>query len=104
MAYGYRAEILPKVCDVFLDAEKAKVLRHDQLHIAAQGHILIRGLAHTGIAALIDEATGYQEVRDKRALQAILDGYLQKAFAAWAIPDEFMKQMFRLRGWQWEGV
>jgi hypothetical protein len=25
-AYGYRAEILPKVCDVFLDAEKAKAL------------------------------------------------------------------------------
>lgn len=105
-AYGYRAELLPKVCDVFLDAEKAEALRHDQVHIAAQAHILIRGLAHTGIAALVDEATGYQEVRDRHALQAILDAYLQKEFAAWAkrFPDEFYEQMFRLRGWQWRGM
>ena len=105
-AYGYRAELLPKVCDVFLDAEKARALRHDQLHIAAQAHILIRGLAHTGIAALVDEATGYQEVRDKKALQAILDEYLRKEFAAWSkkFPDEFYQQMFRLRGWQWKGM
>jgi len=27
---------------------------------------------------LIDEATGYQEIKDKKALQAILDKYLRK--------------------------
>lgn len=37
--------------------------------------ILMRGLAHVGIVALVDEATGYQEVRDGMALQAILDAF-----------------------------
>ena len=62
----------------------------------------MRGLAHIGITALVDEATGYQEVREQRALQAILDQYLRSEFAVWAkrFPDEFYKQMFRLKGWK----
>ena len=105
-AFGYPAELLPKVCGVFLDAEEAGVLAHNQKHIAAKAHILIRGLAHIGITALVDEATGYQEIRDRLALQAILDAYLRKELAAWAkrFPDEFYQQMFRLRGWQWRGM
>jgi P63C domain len=56
--------------------------------------------------ALIDEATGYQEIRDRKALEAILDAYLRKEFAAWAkrFPDEFYQQIFRLRGWIWKGM
>jgi len=66
----------------------------------------MRGLAHVGIIALIDDVTGYQEIRDRLALQAILDAYLRKELAAWAkrFPDEFYQQMFRLRGWQWQGM
>lgn len=104
-AYGYPAEILPKVCDVFLDAEKAGVLSPNQKHIAERALLLMRGLAHIGIVALVDEATGYQEVRDRQALQAILDAFLRRELAAWAkrFPDEFYQQIFRLRGWQWKG-
>ena len=100
-AFGYAAELLPSVCGVFLAAERAGVLTHNQRHIAEQAKILVLGLAHVGIAGLVDEATGYQEVRDRRALQAILDRYLQKELAAWAkrFPDEFYKEMFRLKGW-----
>lgn len=105
-AFGYPAEILPKVCDVFLDADEVNALAQNQKHIAARAKILIRGLAHVGIVALVDEATGYQEVRDRLALQAILDAYLRKELAAWAkrFPDEFYQQMFRLKGWQWRGM
>src|SRR2546421_1440471 len=55
-------------------------------------------------SSLVDEATGYQEVRDRLALQEILDKFLRKEFAAWAkrFPDEFYKEMFRLRDWQWQ--
>ena len=60
-------------------------------------------LAHVGIVALVDEAAGYQEIRSKEALQALLDAFLQKEFAAWAkrFPDQFYKEMFRLRGLAW---
>ena len=68
--------------------------------------IFTRVFDKVGIIALVDEATGYQEIRDREALQAILDKYLRKDFAAWAkrFPDEFYQQMFRLRGWQWRGM
>lgn len=67
--------------------------------------MLVRGLAEVGIVALVDEATGYQEIRDKRALQEILDKFLRKTLAAWAkrFPDEFYWHIFRLKGWEWKG-
>jgi hypothetical protein len=103
---GLRADILPKVCEVWIDADRAGVLGSRQKVVAAKADILLRGMAHVGIIALVDEATGYQEIRDKRILQEILDKYLLKEFATWAkrFPDEFYKQMFRLRGWQWRGM
>ena len=75
-------------------------------HIVKACDILIRALAHVGIVALVDEATGYQDIRDRQALQKILDSYLAKELAAWAkrFPDEFYKQIFRLRGWEWRGI
>ena len=105
-AFGYSADLLPSVCDVFLDAEKQGALLSGQKHIAERAHILIRGLAHVGIVALIDEATGYQDVRDRQALQAILDALLRKELAAWAsrFPNEFYQEIFRLRGWEWRNI
>lgn len=105
-AFGYSADLLPKVCDVFLDAEKAGALLPGQKHIAERAHILIRGLAHVGIVALIDEATGYQDIRPRQALQAILDAFLRKELAAWAsrFPNEFYQEIFRLQGWEWRNI
>ena len=105
-AYGYEARLLPLVCEVYLAARRANVLMHNQTHIAEVCEVLVSALAQVGIVALVDEATGYQEVRDRRALQAILDQYLRQAFAAWAkrFPDDFYKEMFRLKGWTWKNM
>jgi hypothetical protein len=102
-AFGLEASCLPMLCDVWLEARKAGVLTRRQSRVAIQAEMLIRALAQVGIVALVDEATGYQELRDKKALQALLDKYLRKELAAWAkrFPDEFYKEMFRLRGWRW---
>jgi hypothetical protein len=103
---GLEATLLPKICEVWLKARDAKVLTKQQRGVAERADVLMRGLAHTGIIALVDEATGFQETRDKQALQAILDSFLRTELAAWAkkFPDEFYKQMFRLRGWVWKGM
>lgn len=106
MAFGYKAEILPMVCYAYIDADRAKALLATQAHVLKAAEIIIRGLATVGVIALIDEATGYQEVRDRLALQKILDAYIAGELAAWAkrFPDEFYKQLFRLKGWTWKGM
>lgn len=102
---GFEATLLPKVCEVWLRARDAKDLTKIQLPVADRADILMRGLAHTGIIALIDEATGYQDSRDRDALQEILNAFLRKELAAWAkrFPDEFYQQIYRLRNWIWKG-
>ena len=102
-AYGYPAELLPEVCEVFLKARDADVLTGGQEHIAVKADILVRGLAHIGITALVDEATGYQEVRDRLALQKILEKYIARELLPWTkrFPDEFYQLMFKLKDWQY---
>jgi hypothetical protein len=100
IAYGYDATILADICEAVLKARDARVLMKQQEHIAAQCEILVRGFARVGIIALVDEATGYQEIRDRLALQAILEKYLTDEWAKWTktFPDEFYIQLFRLKG------
>jgi hypothetical protein len=103
---GYIADILPAICEVYLRARDEGKLTRPQEAIAKQCEILVRGLSRIGIIALVDEATGYQEIRDRFALQAILDEFIAKEFAAWAkrFPNEFYQEIFRLRGWVWKGM
>lgn len=103
---GFRAEILPSVCEVYLRARDAGALKAGQGTVATQCEILVRGLSQIGIIALVDEATGYQDVRDRQALQAILDKYLTDEWAAWTktFPDEYYKELFRLRGMPYPSV
>jgi len=103
---GYPAELLPQICEVWLSARDAGVLNRQQETKCKQAELLIRGLAHIGIIALVDEATNFQEIRDKLTLQKILDKYLLKEFAKWSkrFPDEFYMLMFKLKGWQWKGM
>ena len=106
LADGIKAEIIPNICDVWLDAKEHRKLGVRQKEIADKALLLMRALAHVGIIALVDEATGYQDVRDRRALHEILDLYLLAERAKWAkrFPDDFYKQIFRLRRWPWRGM
>lgn len=99
---GYRAEILPMVCEVYLDARNEGVLLKNQQDTARAAETLIRGLARVGIIALVDEATGYQEVRARQELQKILEAYVQAEFRPWlrTFPDEFFSEIYRLHGWE----
>lgn len=105
-SHGFEGEDIVDICRMYMRARKAKALLPNQIHLAEQSEIIVLSLAKVGIASLIDEATGYQEVRDRGALQALLDRYLRQEFAAWTkrFPDEFFKEMFRLRGWTYPTV
>lgn len=99
-ASGYNAELLPDVCEVYLAARQAGALPPNQQHVAVAAEVLVRGLARVGIIALVDEATGYQELRTKNALEKILEDYVDRELQPYlkTFPTDFYKEMFRLKG------
>ncbi len=103
LAYGYEATALADLCDAVLAARKDGRLNYQQEHIAAQCEILVRAFARVGIIALVDEATGYQDIRAKNALADILEKFVAKELRKWVktFPTDFYKEMFRLRGWEY---
>ncbi len=100
-AFGIKAELVPAICEVWLKARAADKLTKHQHRIAMQAELLTRGLAHVGIIALVDEATGYQDDRDRQALAKILEAFVTKELRKWVstFPSDYYKELFRLRGW-----
>lgn len=98
-ANGYRAEVLPQVCEAWLAARSGGALLPSQDQIARAAEIIVRGLARIGIIALVDEATGYQDVRARDALAKILEAYVADELQPWVktFDVDFYKEMFRLR-------
>ncbi len=102
-AYGYPATLLADICDAVIEARNAGALQKQQLHIADRCNLLMRGFARIGIIGLVDEATGYQEIRARNALAKILERFLAEDLQPWTMtfPLEFYRQIFRLRDWPW---
>lgn len=100
LAHGIKADIIPRICDVWLDAEQEGKLGSRQKKIAEKAKLMMRALAHVGIIALVDEATGYQRDRASDALSEILEAFIAKELQPWVktFPDEFYDELFRLRG------
>lgn len=103
---GYPADILPKVCEVWLRAREANAIQASQQPKALKAEMMMRGLAHIGIVSLVDEVTGYQDERERDSLHKLLEVYLAEEKLTWAkrFPDEFYKQIYRLKGWKWPSV
>ena len=102
LAYGYEAEILAHLCEAVLKARELGLLQKQQMHIATRCEILLRGFARVGIVALVDEVTGYEKVRDRMDVHRILEAYIAQELLPWTkrFPDEFYRELFRLRGWE----
>lgn len=99
-AHGYEAIILTEFCDVVLEARKEGKLLKQQENIAKQCEIILRGLAQVGIIALVDEATGYQDIRARDALAKILETFVAKELQKWikTFPSDYYRELYRLRG------
>jgi hypothetical protein len=100
VAHGYEATVLIEVCDLYLQARKLKELRGRQLALATQAEIVVRSSAKVGIIALIDEATGFQQVRERRALQLKLQAFIAEEMQDWVkmFPEDFWLELARLEG------
>ena len=78
-----------------------KFSKSQRKHIAKRCDILLRGFAKVGIIALVDEATGYQRIREERALATILERFIAKELQPWTktFPYEFYEQIYKLKRW-----
>lgn len=103
-AQGYRAEILPLIFDVYIAADDAGDLVGKQRDIADQARILKKALGKIAIISLVDEATGYQKVRARNELQAILSAYIAEELLPWTkrFPDSYYEQIHRVWGWEYK--
>lgn len=105
-ARGIDATVIPDVCNVWMEARTAQALSPRGIRTAELASVILRGLATVGIVALVDEATGYQDLRARDALAKILEAFVQKELRKWVktFPPEFYKEMFRLRNLPYTGT
>ena len=100
IASGWEATGLIEICEKYLEAKEQNLLKRSQYHLAIQAGIVMRACAKVGIIALIDEATGFQQVRKRRALQIKLQAFIAEEMQDWArmFPPEFWFELARLEG------
>lgn len=97
---GYNAELLVDMCEIYLQARRDNALTESQSKLAVQAEILQSAFARVGIAAIVDEATGYQKVRTNDALRLLLARYVAEGLQPWVktFSDSFFHQLDRLYG------
>lgn len=98
-ANGYDATLLIDICSSILNAKDKITLTPVQKRIAKQCDIIVRSVAKVGIIALVDEATGYQEEREKNELSEILQKFIADELQNWVhtFPLTFYKELYRIR-------
>ena len=105
------ASLFVDICKAYINAQRAGLFTdkngllprkwEKQNDIADKLYMIMAAFAKVGIIAFIDEITGYQEERDRDELSILLSLYLTEERLAWAkmFPDEFYKQIYRLKNW-----
>lgn len=102
VAKGVTAETFLEICSAYVSAlADGAHLTEKQTTTAINCSILLSACAKTGLIALIDEATGYQYLRESDALQVKIRAFISDELRAWekTFPDELWEEFGRLTGW-----
>lgn len=97
---GFKADLLPKVCDVYLKARDAGVVHASQTRAVKEADVLMRALATVGITALIDEATGYIKDKKKAEYIEIFKKFVADEAREWQkeFPEPFFDMIYKIYG------
>jgi hypothetical protein len=100
LGHGYEAEVLVEVCKSVIRADEQGKLTVAQKPLADQARILLNAFAKVGVTALIDEATGFQQVRGPTALRLLVQQYIEEEKREWdkQFPDDYYDQLNRIYG------
>lgn len=98
--HGYEATVLVDICKAIIRASEAGKLTSAQHGLVAQATTLLNAFAKVGVTALIDEATGFQQVRDPQALRLLVQQYIEEEKREWEklFPDEYYDELNRIYG------
>jgi P63C domain len=100
LGHGYEADVLVEVCKAIVRAADAEKLTASQSALALQAKILLNAFAKVGVTALIDEATGFQEIRQPDALRLLVQQYIEIEKREWEkqFPDDYYNELNRIYG------
>lgn len=100
-ALGRDAEFLVELCQAYAEALASGELRANQLQVAARATKLLGAFGKVGIIALVDEATGYQSIRDRFELS----GYFRDELGEWQrmFQPELVAELCRLHRKPYDG-
>ncbi len=103
-AFGYAAKLLPGVCWVYQDALVAGVLLKSQSHIGVACRDFLKSLTNYAIEDLIDQATGFDDLRKREAINRIIEQFVRKDALPWVrmFDLEFYRLIYRLNGWPFD--
>jgi hypothetical protein len=98
-ANGIKAELIPKILEVWVKADDAGKLTKPQKPFGVLARAILGGLGKVAIVALIDEATGFEDIRTKNTLAEILEDWVAKELRQWVgtFPLSFFKALCRLK-------
>lgn len=104
IGYGYRARLLPDVCWVYQDAMLAGKLLANQQHIGEACRAFLKALTNYAIEDLVDQATGFDDLRKREAINRILEKYCREDALPWVkmFDLDFYRQVYRLNNWPFD--
>lgn len=91
-AHGYEGSVLIEICDAIWEANRLKKLGPHQGALAKQAEIILRSAAKVGIAALIDEATGFTKDKWRDEYRELFREFIRNEHRKWE--REFPDQLF----------
>lgn len=102
--FGYKAKLLPGVCWVYQDALIAGKLMASQEHIGRQCGKFLKALTNYAIEDLVDIATGFEDMRKRRAIDKIIEREVSKEALPYIrmFPLKFYQHIYRLNGWPFD--
>ena len=103
-AFGYKAKLLPGVCWVYQDAMMAGALLPGQEHIGRACGKFLKALTNYAIEDLVDVATGFEDMRKRKAIDKIIEKYVEKDALPYIrmFPLPFYQHIYRLNGWAFD--
>ena len=107
--HAFKATLLVDLADAFYKAKNDGIFDKPNMSyqkvLADRLYNITLAFSKVGIDAFIDEITGYQDFREKDALQKLLNLYVEGLFQPWErrFPEEFYKEIYRLKGWEYTG-